>query len=387
MQRKEYLDLQEQSQSLDESTCLDDGVKKAPRYLNIFESTPQETKTPNFKDFDSNLKKESILRTFKQFKDKIGNKTKNLQTKISAKSKRIGKQRNVDSQYPTTKQIILQHKMRKEEQIVESQSQKIQRNILLTPVQLLKMGESSKTSDGANKESQQNIDASTNKQAQQTYCQNGQEATEQLNQARPQAPFIPPINSSLQKTNQIDGGQNLQPGNLNQDQQVALRNVRLKQFLFDLTMHESCGKTAQMPSSRYLSIFADALNILASSVNDRNKFARLVRLVIPVVTDQNLDQMIEALKVTQLVQFVSFLYRSLNQHIHPPINFSVYPFGEGLKLALEFADKFYDQQKDGRQQLINQQLHKSADLIQSSQDKITTQQMQITQQRHQPQSI
>lgn len=48
------------------------------------------------------------------------------------------------------------------------------------------------------------------------------------------------------------------------------------------------------------------------------------------------------MKVTQLVQYVSLLYRSLNQDIHPPINYSEHPHGEGVRLAIEFADKTYE---------------------------------------------
>lgn len=74
---------------------------------------------------------------------------------------------------------------------------------------------------------------------------------------------------------------------------VALRNVKLKQFLFDLTMHESCGKNARMPSSRYLNAFADALNKLANNVNDEANFAKIVKGVIPHIADQKIPLMIE----------------------------------------------------------------------------------------------
>lgn len=52
--------------------------------------------------------------------------------------------------------------------------------------------------------------------------------------------------------------------NLSQEQQIALRNMKLKQFLFDLSdrLSKRSLATFVLPTSEYLNVFGDILNKL-----------------------------------------------------------------------------------------------------------------------------
>lgn len=65
-------------------------------------------------------------------------------------------------------------------------------------------------------------------------------------------------------------------------------------------MHESCGKNVLMPSSRYLILYADALNLLSNNQNDFIRFSSLIKSVSPEISEQTISIAQEAIKITQL---------------------------------------------------------------------------------------
>jgi hypothetical protein len=54
--------------------------------------------------------------------------------------------------------------------------------------------------------------------------------------------------------------------NWTHQQRLAYRNIRLKQHLFDLTLHPGLDDSVQMPNARYLNSFADHINYFIAAV-------------------------------------------------------------------------------------------------------------------------
>ena len=78
-----------------------------------------------------------------------------------------------------------------------------------------------------------------------------------------------------------------------QMQKIAYRNIQLKQFFFELAAASDVEKSVQMPSTQYLSVFADTVNFMRNcahqlSFEQEDLFRKSMLKVFPLMTESML---------------------------------------------------------------------------------------------------
>ncbi|CDW91413.1 UNKNOWN [Stylonychia lemnae] len=262
MQNQGINPLSDKNQEEDTTALSLETNEELPRYSNIFANSQSITRNKSYTDYNAKQKRYSMIRQLKQYfrrgQKMIGKNFSSFQEKSQGfkqtSNYRLIKKNCKGRKTGSKLKTLL---------IVKKNNEFGSQNIIHT------------MSTIEVPQSQQNQISSNNKNCYQ--FNNAAQSLEQIDKN-------PPKLIGNQDTNipQIGNG-------LTSEQILALRNVRMKQFLFDLSMHEDCGKSVQMPSSRYLNMYADVLNLLSNNKDDFQHFSMLLKKFIPNISQEQIS--------------------------------------------------------------------------------------------------